>query len=92
MVRDIMAFGRYHYKYESGREGEWIHFGMSANKTGFSIYVVPTLDGQHFPEIYKDRIGKVSVGKSCIRVKSIQSIDLAVIEEILIKAKSVVDS
>lgn len=92
MVRDIMAFGRYHYKYDSGREGEWIHFGISANKTGISIYVVPTVNNQHLPEMYKDQIGRASIGKSCIRTKSISNLNLGVIEEILVKAKSAVDS
>jgi hypothetical protein len=46
------------------------------------LYVCVGKDGQYLPEIYGKRLGRVNCGKSCIRFKKIEDLDLAVVEEI----------
>ena len=85
MVSGFMGFGPYHYKYPSGREGHWVTVGLAANKTGISLYVC-TKDASGFlPEQFKARLGKASVGKSCIRFKKISDLNLEVVREMLEK-------
>lgn len=88
IVSGILGFGKFHYKGKSkGCEGEWFRVGLAANKTGMSIYMcVGDKDG-YLPEQAKDRIGKATVGRSCIRFKKLSDINLPVVEELLIRAR-----
>lgn len=81
----IVGFGRYHYKYESGHEGDTCLVGFSPRKTEFSIY----LTGTYFPGMEDARakllakLGKHRMGKSCLYVKRIGDIDLKVLEALV---------
>ena len=88
IVSGILGFGKFHYKGKSkGCEGEWFRVGLAANKTGMSIYMcVGDKDG-YLPEQAKERIGKATVGRSCIRFKKLSDINLPVVEELLIRAR-----
>jgi peptidoglycan/xylan/chitin deacetylase (PgdA/CDA1 family) len=88
MMSGFMGYGPYHYKYPSGREGDWFKIGLAANKTGISLYICMGDTNGYFPEQAKDRLGKASVGKSCIRFKKLQDINLATVEELLEKARN----
>lgn len=82
---NIVGFGSYHYKYESGREGDSCLTGYSPRKGEFTLY----LDGTYFPEVESERsallerLGKHRVGKSCIYVKRASDIDLEVLEKLV---------
>jgi hypothetical protein len=76
----IVGFGDYHYKYASGREGDWFLVGFSPRKTDLSIYVMAGLDG-YAPHLA--RLGKHKTGKSCLYVKRLADIDLDVLRAIL---------
>lgn len=84
----LIGYGLYQYKYESGRKGQWIRVGLSANKTGISIHIVLNQNNGHLMKSAKERIGKASVGVSCIRFKSLNDINIDVIEELLEAAGS----
>lgn len=76
----IIGFGEYHYRYESGREGDFFIMGFSPRKTAISLYILPGLD------FYKEELknlGKFKTGKSCLYVKHMADIDLKVLEKIL---------
>lgn len=81
----IVGCGRYHYRYESGREGDSALIGFSPRKAEFSIY----LTGVYFPESGHHtanilaRLGKHRMGKSCLYVKTLADIDQAVLRELM---------
>jgi len=76
------GYGKYRYKYASGREGDWCVIGVATQKNHFSLYICIARDGKYLAEIYRDRLGKVSCGKSCIRFKKLEDLDLEVVKEI----------
>ncbi|MEK6283882.1 MAG: DUF1801 domain-containing protein [Acidobacteriota bacterium] len=79
----IVGFGRYRYKYDSGREGEWMITGFSPRKGDLTLYIMPGLDV--FPEIMK-RLGKFKTGKSCLYIKKLEDVDRGVLRELVKKS------
>lgn len=85
----MLGYGRYHYRYESGREGTSHRIALSANKTGISLYVSAVDEGGWLAEQAKDVLGKkVSVGKSCIRMKRLADVDLGALATLIARASS----
>ena len=78
----IVGFGRYHYIYESGREGDFLATGFSPRKSNLSIYIMPGY--ADFGDIL-ERLGKHKIGKSCLYVNKLADIDEDVLVD-LIKA------
>jgi hypothetical protein len=76
----IIGYGRYHYKYESGREGEFLMTGFSPRKTNLSIYILP---GYIDLEEKLSRLGKHKIGKSCLYINKLADIDESVLAEII---------
>ena len=76
----IIGFGRYHYVYESGREGDFLATGFSPRKASLSIYVMPGY--QDYGAIL-DRLGKHKLGKSCLYVNKLDDIDMDVLAELI---------
>ena len=76
----IIGFGRYHYKYESGREGDMCMTGFSPRKANMVLYILPGyLD-------LKDklaRLGKHKTGQSCLYINKLADVDMDVLEEIV---------
>lgn len=76
----IVGFGSYHYRYASGREGDWPLTGFSPRKQALTIYVMAGFT--RYPELMR-RLGKHSTGSSCLYVKRLDDIDLGVLEELI---------
>jgi hypothetical protein len=81
----MLGYGSYHYKYASGREGDWCLIGLASQKNYISIYACATVDGGYLAEKYRARFPKASIGKSCIRFKRIEDIDFDAIKELLLE-------
>lgn len=80
----MIGFGKYHYVYPSGREGDWMLIGLASQKNYISLYVCAVVDGgQYVAEKYKAKLSKASIGKSCIHVKHASDIDKKVLADIL---------
>jgi hypothetical protein len=79
----IVGFGRYRYKYESGREGEWMITGFSPRKRDLTLYVMPGCE--QFPELMKN-LGKHKTGKSCLYIKKLADVDFKVLRQLVEKA------
>lgn len=77
----IIGYGRYHYKYESGREGDFLITGFSPRKSALSIYIMP---GYRDMSDKLARLGKHKTGKSCLYINKLADIDTAVLEEIVL--------
>lgn len=77
----IVGFGRYHYKYETGREGDSLITGFSPRKANLVVYIMPGYD-----DIAEQlaRLGKHKIGKSCLYINKLTDVDLAVLEEIVV--------
>jgi hypothetical protein len=82
----LLGYGKYLYKYASGREGVWPTVGLATQKNYMSLYVSVTKGGKYLAELYAKRLGKASCGKSCIRFKKLDDLDLGVVAELLEEA------
>jgi hypothetical protein len=76
----IVGFGSYHYKYESGREGDSCATGFAARKNEIAIYLVA--EGADQPKLL-GQLGKHKMGKSCLYVKRLSEIDIGVLEKLV---------
>lgn len=76
----IVGYGRYHYRYDSGREGSFLATGFSPRKARHSIYIMPGY--ADFGDIL-GRLGKHKMGKSCLYVNKLADIDLEVLAELI---------
>ena len=77
---NIVGYGRYEYRYESGREGEFMVTGFSPRASYTSLYIMP---GYQDMSEQLSRLGKHKAGKSCININKLADVDLAVVEEIV---------
>jgi hypothetical protein len=83
----MLGYGKYHYRYATGREGDWQLVGVASNKNYISLYVTPTApSGAYLAETYKDQLPKASIGKSCIRFKRLGDVDQEVLARLLRQA------
>ncbi|MGB3185862.1 MAG: DUF1801 domain-containing protein [Ornithinimicrobium sp.] len=78
----IVGFGRYQYRYESGREGEFLMTGFSPRKANTTVYVLP---GYEDLSEELSRLGKHKLGRSCLYINKLADVDLNVLEEIVSK-------
>ena len=76
----IIGYGRYEYKYESGREGKFMMTGFSPRKANLVIYIMP---GYRDMSAKLERLGKHKLGKSCLYINKLADIDQGVLEEIV---------
>jgi len=76
----IIGFGKYHYKYDSGHEGDMCVTGFSPRKGNLSIYVLADYPEQ---DALLERLGKFKAGKACLYVKTLKDIDVIVLEEMV---------
>ena len=82
----MLGYGPFHYRYASGREGDAFRIAVASRKGGISVYVLAMADGQYVAERHAARLGKVSVGKSCVRFKRTDHVDLEAFEALLADA------
>jgi hypothetical protein len=80
----IVGYGSYHYKYASGREGDWFLTGFSPRKQNLTLYM--GLQGFEGNEALLKKLGKHKTGKSCVYVKKLEDVDLDVLQELIHRA------
>lgn len=83
----FIGYGHYHYRYESGREGEWFLIGLANNKSYLSLYICAANDDGYLAERNKDRLGNIKVGKSCIKFRKLEDLNLDVVAELICQAE-----
>lgn len=84
----IVGYGSYTYKYESGREGEWMLTGFSPRKQALTLYIMSGFKGS---EPLLEKLGTYKTGKACLYIKKLEDVDLDVLERLIrksVKAKS----
>ena len=79
----IVGFGSYHYKYDSGHEGDMCLVGFSPRKANLTLYVMlGGLEGNTLLE----KLGKHKTGKGCLYINKLADVDLKVLSELIKKA------
>jgi hypothetical protein len=79
----IVGFGDYHFKYESGREGDWFQMGFSPRKQNLTLYLMGGL------EQFRDallKLGKYKMGKGCLYINKLADVDVKVLKSMLTQA------
>ena len=79
----ILAYGPFHYKYASGREGDWFRIGLASNKNYISLYICAADETGYIAEHYKEALPKASIGKSCVRFKRLSDLDQAALKKLI---------
>ena len=76
----IVGFGSYHYRYASGREGDWMIVGFSPRKTNLTLYIMPGF--KNFAGLMS-KLGKYKTGKSCLYIKRLDDVDQKALEKLI---------
>ena len=76
----IVGYDQYHYKYDSGREGDFMITGFSPRKQSLTLYVMPGFKG--FDDLMK-KLGKHKTGKSCLYINRLSDVDEKVLEKLI---------
>lgn len=79
----IIGYGSYHYKYESGREGDWMRIGFSPRKENISIYLMSGVEKQ---ADLLAKVGKYKMGKSCFYIKRLADVDVQVLQQMMVQS------
>ena len=79
----IVGFGRYHYKYDSGREGDSCLVGFSSRKGDISLYGLKAAPSH---DDLMPKLGKHKAGKGCAYIRKLSDIDLKVLEKLVAEA------
>jgi hypothetical protein len=79
----IIGFGDYHYKYESGREGDWFLAGFSPRKQSLTLYIMAGFD--EYDELMAN-LGKYKTGKSCLYINKLEDVDLPTLKQLVKKS------
>lgn len=82
----IVGFGSYHYRYQSGREGDWMLCGFAPRKQNLVLYIMPGFS--NYDQLL-EKLGKHKTGKSCLYINKLADIDMNVLEQLV--AESVAD-
>ena len=79
----LIGFGEYHYKYDSGREGDFFMTGLSPRKTALTVYIMPGFDPY---EGQLSKLGKYKTGRSCLYINKLEDVDLDVLEDVILRS------
>ena len=76
----IIGFGSYHYRYSTGREGDWMATGVSPRKQNLTVYI---MTGFTRHEELMKKLGRYTTGKSCLYIKKLEDVDSGVLQELV---------
>ena len=77
----IVGFGSYHYRYDSGREGDACATGFSARKSDISVYLSASGERQ---EQLLAQLGRHKMGKACLSIRRLSEVDVNVLEQLVV--------
>jgi hypothetical protein len=81
--QSIVGFGRYHYKYDSGREGDSALAGFAVRKSGLTLYIMAGFEGQ---EALLAKLGKHKTSKACLYIKRLADVDFKLLEKLIARS------
>ena len=75
-----IGYGSYTIKYADGTTREFYQIGLSANKTGISVYILGIKDKTYLAQTYGKELGKASVSGYCIKFKTVKNININILK------------
>ena len=78
----IIGYGKYHFVYESGREGDWMVTGFSPRKSALTVYLMAGFAGK---DALLKELGKHRTSKACLYINKLEDIDLDILEKLIAK-------
>lgn len=76
----IVGFGEYHFRYDSGREGQWFLSAFSPRKQNLTLYIMAGF--RRYDDLMA-QLGKYKTGRSCLYIKKLEDVDWAVLRELV---------
>lgn len=76
----IIGFGKYHYKYDSGHEGDMCIIGFSPRKAALTLYIMTGFEG--YDELMA-KLGKYKTSKACLYIKRLEDVDTKVLKQLI---------
>lgn len=80
VANPTIGYGFHTMKYANGKTADWFQIGLSANKTGISIYILGIKDKTYLAQTFGTKIGKASVTGYCIKFKTLKDINIDILE------------
>lgn len=84
----FLGYGRYTYRSVSNRTGEWMVVALARQKNYYSLYICAADNDGYLAERNADKLGNVSVGKSCIRFKKLEDLHIPTLKKVLKAAQT----
>lgn len=78
-----IGYGVHTIKYADGKTREFYQIGISANKTGISVYILGIKDKKYLAQTYGEKLGKASVSGYCIKFKTLKDINIEILKEVI---------
>jgi hypothetical protein len=79
----IVGYGSQHYRYASGREGDWFRTGFSPRKGALTLYITSSF--AEYPDLMA-KLGKYTTGKSCLHIKRLSDVDTKVLKQLIARS------
>lgn len=79
----IVGYGSQHYKYASGREGDWFRTGFSPRKDALTLYITSSFE--QYPDLMA-KLGKYKTGTSCLHIKRLSDVDTRVLKQLIARS------
>jgi hypothetical protein len=79
----IVGYGTQHYKYASGREGDWFRTGFSPRKDSLTLYITSSFE--QYPDLM-EKLGKYKTGKACLYIKKLADVDQRVLKRLIARS------
>lgn len=76
----IVGFGKHHYVYASGQEGDWFLTGFSPRKQNLALYLMSGFDGC---DDLMNQLGKYSIGRGCLYINRLEDVDLKALKKLI---------
>jgi len=83
VLSGVLAYGRWHYRYTSGRENDWFRIGVASNQNYISLYICAADDRGYVAVRYKEALPKANVGRSCVRFKRLSDLDQSPLKRLI---------
>jgi len=84
---DGIGYGKYRFRYKTGREGDWSTIGLASQKRYISLYISGARHGS-IAEQYRERLPKADISRWCVRIKRMSDVDEAAVVDLIREAKS----
>ena len=92
LTNPTIGYGQYTIKYANGKTKEFFQIGLSANKTGISVYIMGLKDKKYLSETYGNEIGKATVTGYCIKFNKLTDINTDVLKKAVISGAELTDN